>query len=184
MTMPDQDPVASLLAACEPFINYVDPHANWLTDDSVLTKGSPLARKQITAGNFRRLAEAAARLRAITSTYAAPLDDATTSACVGAKGDGTATARLRAARAEDEIKMIRPSKETHDKIRQMTEAQAAGMDIGRMPVGGAPKQQKAWETARCSICERDMEAGVYVAKVGPVCFDCDDQQKGGGAHGT
>jgi hypothetical protein len=58
----------SLTEALRPIRNFFTPDPAWMKDDQPITPGSPLARKQITAGDLRRLlaaddaAQAEARL--------------------------------------------------------------------------------------------------------------------------
>ena len=37
---------------------------------------------------------------------------------------------------------------------------------------------ETWMQDRCSICESDMDGGVYVAGVGLVCFECEKREFG------
>jgi hypothetical protein len=56
--MTPADDWAELEAALLPFATFVTPDPKWLADSDVVSMGSSMARKQLTAGDCRRAAKA------------------------------------------------------------------------------------------------------------------------------
>lgn len=67
MTSELKDLLARVQGALEPFAGFVKHAPPWVRDDMPLTAGSSLARRQVTAGEFRRAAKVLAEVQALIS---------------------------------------------------------------------------------------------------------------------